>query len=49
MRATIKNEEYHLTIPQHSPLKTGTLNGILSEVASHLGMDKKKLIDKLFG
>jgi len=40
--------EYHITIPRHKPLKVGTLNSILKDVANHLGMDKKTLIKELF-
>jgi hypothetical protein len=27
--------------PKHKPLKVGTLNRVLNEVAQHLGMDSK--------
>ena len=49
MTAKVKGDEYHITIPQHSPIKTGTLNGILNDVAAHLGIDKIKLKRELFG
>jgi predicted RNA binding protein YcfA (HicA-like mRNA interferase family) len=39
---------HHLTIPSHSPLKIGTLNAILDDVAAHLGIDKRDLINSLF-
>lgn len=48
MTSTARNEEHHITVPRHSPLKVGTLNQIISEIASYLGMDKKELIEKLF-
>ncbi|MBS1521137.1 MAG: type II toxin-antitoxin system HicA family toxin [Bacteroidetes bacterium] len=38
---------HHLTIPNHDPLKLGTLNAILSEVADHLKIGKEELINKL--
>lgn len=41
-------EQHHITIPNHDPLKIGTLNAILTDVAQHLGMDKSVLIEKLF-
>jgi hypothetical protein len=41
--------QYNITIPNHDPLKIGTFNNILSEVAGYLEMDKKDLIKKLFG
>lgn len=44
---TFTNGEHHITIPKHSPLKIGTLNGILSEVADHLQIEKNELIRAL--
>lgn len=41
--------EYHLTIPRHKPLKIGTLNNILSDIAYYLEIDKQDLIKELFG
>ncbi|HEY9847426.1 MAG TPA: type II toxin-antitoxin system HicA family toxin, partial [Candidatus Caenarcaniphilales bacterium] len=32
---TEENGEHHLTIPAHDPIKIGTLNAILRDVASH--------------
>ena len=46
---TQKKGEHHITIPNHSPLKIGTLSAILSEVAEHLSMSKDVLINELFG
>jgi predicted RNA binding protein YcfA (HicA-like mRNA interferase family) len=43
-----QNGQHHITIPNHDPLRIGTLNTILAEVAQHLGIPKKELIDKLF-
>jgi len=40
--------EHHITIPQHKPLKAGTLNGILKDIASHLEIEKEDLIRELF-
>jgi len=36
--------EQHVTIPLHSPLRVGTLNAILSDVAAQLGVSKDELI-----
>ncbi len=44
-----EDSEHHITIPRHKPLKVGTLNGILRDVADHLGMDRNSLIRELFG
>lgn len=46
---TQKKGEHHITIPNHSPLKIGTLSAILSEVAEHLSMSKDVLMNELFG
>ena len=40
--------EHHITIPRHKPLKVGTLNSILKDIADHLGMEKGRLIRELF-
>ena len=40
--------EHHITIPDHSPLKTGTVSSILGDVANYLKIEKKTLIKNLF-
>jgi predicted RNA binding protein YcfA (HicA-like mRNA interferase family) len=40
--------EHHITIPNHNPLKLGTLSAILSDVATHLKKSKDQVIDELF-
>jgi predicted RNA binding protein YcfA (HicA-like mRNA interferase family) len=42
------NGEHHITIPNHNPLKLGTLNSILSDVATYIGLEKSKLVSRLF-
>lgn len=39
---------HHVTIPNHIPLKIGTLSNILSDIAEHFQLSKKELVDKLF-
>ena len=46
---THMNGEHHITIPRHKPLKPGTLNSILRDVAEHLGISKRELMEELFG
>ncbi|MCC6372503.1 MAG: type II toxin-antitoxin system HicA family toxin [Bacteroidia bacterium] len=46
--STQSNGEHHITVPNHDPLKIGTLNGILSEIATHLGKNKGTFIEELF-
>jgi len=45
---TSKNGEHHITIPNHSPIKVGTLNAILKDIANHFDTTPEDLIDKLF-
>ena len=39
--------EHHVTIPRHNPLRIGTLNQILDEVANYLGIDPRDLQQEL--
>ncbi len=41
--------EHRITIPKHKPLNVGTLGSILSDISSHLKMEKETLIKELFG
>ncbi len=45
---TMLGGEHHITIPKHKALKPGTLNSILKDVAEHIGISKKELIEDLF-
>ena len=42
------NGEHSETIPNHYPLKIGTLNKILKNIAEHFGITKEELLAKLF-
>lgn len=44
---TILNGEHHITIPRHRPLKVGTLNAILRDVAQHFDMSRDELLHSL--
>lgn len=46
---TQQGGEHHVTIPDHSSVRVGTLSGILSDVAAHLGIDRAALATALFG
>jgi len=39
---------HHITIPRHKPLRIGTLNNILREIADRLKIGKEELLRKLF-
>ena len=40
--------EHHITIPNHDPLRLGTLAAILASVAAHHGLTRDDLIQRLF-
>ncbi len=42
------NVIHHVTIPDHRPLKVGTLSAILQDVAAHHGVDREELVRRLF-
>jgi predicted RNA binding protein YcfA (HicA-like mRNA interferase family) len=37
-----------ITIPAHTPIKVGTLNNILKDIAAYLKMTKEELVEFLF-
>ena len=39
---------HHITIPDHNPLRIGTLSSILNEVAKHFDISKNDLANLLF-
>lgn len=50
LRLTTQNGgEHHVTVPNHNALRTGTLNGVLKDVAEHAGVTRDVVVDKLFG
>ena len=40
---------HHITVPDHGPLRVGTLAGILADLAAHFEMSRDDLMAKLFG
>lgn len=49
MRLTLvfEGREHHLTIPNHAPLKVGTLNSILRDIGDFLRLDRSTLLERL--
>lgn len=48
MRVTTqRNGEHHEAIPNHHPIKTGTLSGILKSIAAHHRLTVEELIRQL--
>lgn len=45
---TTENGEHYLTVPAHNPIKIGTLNAILKDVANHFELDREVLLEQLF-
>ena len=44
---TQKQGQHHITIPNHSPIKVGTLNSILRDIAEHLRLSRDELLDQI--
>jgi predicted RNA binding protein YcfA (HicA-like mRNA interferase family) len=40
---------HHITIPNHDPIKVGTLATILSDIAAFRNQGKESLISEIFG
>lgn len=45
---TEENGIHHITIPNHTPLRIGTLSEILSDIACHFQCTKQEILEKLF-
>ena len=45
---SIQKGEHHITIPNHHPLRVGTLSAILADIAEHLSMTREECLQKLF-
>jgi predicted RNA binding protein YcfA (HicA-like mRNA interferase family) len=46
---TQESGEHHITVPNHDSLRTGTLNGIIKDVAEHVGITRDLVVKQLFG
>jgi predicted RNA binding protein YcfA (HicA-like mRNA interferase family) len=44
---TLVDGEFHITVPNHNPLKLGTFKGILKVVAAHHAISVEALVHKL--
>jgi predicted RNA binding protein YcfA (HicA-like mRNA interferase family) len=45
---TEENGIHLVVVPNHNPIKVGTLNGIIGDVAEHFNLTKEDVIRKLF-
>lgn len=46
---TEQGGQHHITIPNHDPLKIGTLSAIIGDIAAHFKVTRDKLMQELFG
>lgn len=46
---TTSNGQHHVTIPNHNPVKLGTLSSIIGDIAAHFKQTKEEIAEKLFG
>jgi predicted RNA binding protein YcfA (HicA-like mRNA interferase family) len=42
------NGTHHITIPNHNPVKLGTLSSLIGDVAQHFGKTKEEIANELF-
>lgn len=48
IRLTTQDQgQHHITIPNHSLIKVGTLNAILRDIADHFGLSRDELLDQI--
>lgn len=45
---TYENGEHHVVVPDHRPLKVGTLSAVLSSVERHFQITRSELLKRLF-
>lgn len=48
LASVYQQTEHRVTIPDHQPIKIGTLNNILCDIAEYLKISKQELIHELF-
>ena len=48
IRLESSGHDFSITIPNHDPLKIGTLNAILLEISGYLGKTKSQLLNHWF-
>jgi predicted RNA binding protein YcfA (HicA-like mRNA interferase family) len=48
LKSNLRGDAHYLTIPAHRGLRLGTLNAILSDVATYLRMERSELESELF-
>lgn len=46
---TQEKGEHHVSVPRHQTLNIGTFSGIVHDVATHFGMTRDEVLERLFG
>ncbi|HEX9640620.1 MAG TPA: type II toxin-antitoxin system HicA family toxin [Candidatus Krumholzibacteria bacterium] len=46
---TLERGEHSISVPNHSPLRVGTLAGIITDVAQHFGIDEEAVLRTIRG
>lgn len=47
LTSNIMSKEHHITIPDHAPLKIGTLNAIIRDISGYLKINRQIFIKNL--
>ena len=45
---TIQQGEHHITIPNHNPIRLGTLSSIITDIANHFKKTKEYIAKEVF-
>ncbi len=45
---TDQNGQHHITIPNHNPVKIGTMSAIIADVATHFSKTKEEVLLEIF-
>ena len=45
---TTKQGEHHITIPNHNPIRLGTLSSIITDIANHFKKTKEEIAQEIF-
>ncbi len=45
---TNERGQHHVTVPNHDPIRVGTLSGIIGDVAAHFEISRDELIRRVF-
>jgi predicted RNA binding protein YcfA (HicA-like mRNA interferase family) len=45
---TTQQGEHHITIPNHHPIRLGTLSSIITDIADHFKLTKEEVANKIF-